>query len=149
MATRIQAAVTKTKSGMTTQVRGLPCLSKSGHGKPRLSYNGHMPKPLSFHIGKALPAGNHLTMARRSGKRRTKPTPYSTMATNSAALGRVSNNIRRKIMEAPKYKTATTGNTARSREWDGGNVALPAMPKPLSLHRGKFLSIRDLGAALP
>jgi len=52
-------------------------------------------------------------------------------------------------MEAPKYKTATTGNTARSREWDGGNVALPAMPKPLSLHRGKFLSIRDLGAALP
>jgi len=108
-----------------------------------------MPKPLSFHIGKALPAGNHLTMARRSRKRRTKPTPYSTMATNSASLGRMSNNIRRKIMEAPKYKTATTGNTARSREWDGGNAALPAMPKPLSLHRGKFLSIRDLGAALP
>src|SRR2546425_7753810 len=48
-----------------------------------------------------------------------------------------------------RSKTATTGNTARSREWDGGNAALPAMPKPLSLHRGKFLSIRDLGAALP
>src|SRR2546422_9788214 len=112
---------------MTTQVRGLPCLSKSGHGKPRLSYNGHMPKPLSFHIDNALPAGKHLTMARHSRKRRTKPTPYRTIATNSASLGRMSNNMRRKIMEAPKYKTATTGNTARSREWDGGNAALPAM----------------------
>src|SRR5438552_1761119 len=55
MATRIQAAVMETKSGMTTQVRGLPCLSKSGHGKPRLSYNGHMPKPLSLHFGKSFP----------------------------------------------------------------------------------------------
>src|SRR5437870_3739266 len=55
MATRIQAAVMKTKSGMTTQIRGLPCLSNSGHGKPRLSYNGHMPKPLSHHFGKSFP----------------------------------------------------------------------------------------------
>src|SRR5205807_7309916 len=47
--------VMKTKSGMTTQVRGLPCLSNSGHGKPRLSYNGHMPKPLSLQISIFLP----------------------------------------------------------------------------------------------
>src|SRR5439155_18632166 len=75
MATRIQAAVMKTKSGMTTQVRGLPCLSKSGHGKPRLSYNGHIPEPLSHHVRKALPDASHLVLSPdvrlRSGNGRT------------------------------------------------------------------------------
>src|SRR2546427_9545019 len=40
---------------MTTQVRGLPSLSKDGQGNPLLQYNGHMPKPLSLHISISLP----------------------------------------------------------------------------------------------
>src|SRR5437773_9656863 len=65
----------KTKSGMTTQVRGLPCLSKSGHGKPRLSYNGHMPKPLSLHFGKSFPLPRPLLfgLCRRSPSSPTMP----------------------------------------------------------------------------
>src|SRR5437867_1733307 len=86
---------------------------------------------------------DHLITARRSRKRRTRPTPYSTMATNSAPLGTMPKNIRRKIMEAPEYKTPTTRNTARSREWDGGNSALPLMPKPPSPRSGKALAAEN------
>src|SRR2546427_2397488 len=65
------------------------------------------------------------------------------MATNSAPLGRMPKNIRRKIMEPPEYKTATTRNMARSREWDGGNSALPVMPKPPSPRSGKALAAEN------
>src|SRR2546425_13294088 len=42
-----------------------------------------------------------------------------------------------------RIQTPTTRNTARSREWDGGNSALPLMPKPPSPRSGKALAAEN------
>src|SRR5436309_11717343 len=103
----------KTKSGMTTQVRGLPCLSNSGHGKPRLSYNGHMPEPLSLHLGKLLSIRHHLVLALADSlfftRRRTKLiatlyTPRRRVQPRGTSEGTLQGATARRRQQRPQWR---------------------------------------------
>src|SRR5207245_10037622 len=63
------------------------------------------------------------------------------------SLGRIPAPMRSQITTPPENNVKIMAIARRER--NGSDAMLPFMSKPLSLHIGKFLSIRDIAAALP